>query len=377
MTIWVTVYAIGAAQSALLAVALWRRMINPAGNRMLAAWIALVGVDLAIKALYLDAPSADLLKAYRFVGLFPFLYGSLFFLYVRALTQARAFGRRDLIHLAGFAVVLVFSAELFLLDHAQTEALFARVLAGDRPGRSGFFDLALFAYSLSYVIAALVLVHRYRRRLRERRSDADTMSLRWIDAMAASQIGIWCIATTQWSGAIPGVDYHLIYGAVAGWVFVIGYLSLGQPAVVAQAPPADAPAASDAAVVDDARYPAVEARLSTLMATDQLYREPALTVGQLAKRSGYPEYLVSAVINRRFNCNFWDYVNRQRIEAARACLADGDDARTILDIAYACGFTSKSTFNAAFKRQLDATPSAYRQRHAQREPASSPADAER
>lgn len=26
--------------------------------------------------------------------------------------------------------------------------------------------------------------------------------------------------------------------------------------------------------------------------------------------------------------------------------------RTILDIAYACGFTSKSTFNAAFKRQL-------------------------
>ncbi|MGH8083150.1 MAG: helix-turn-helix domain-containing protein, partial [Lysobacter sp.] len=32
--------------------------------------------------------------------------------------------------------------------------------------------------------------------------------------------------------------------------------------------------------------------------------------------------------------------------------------------AYACGYTSKSTFNAAFKRQLGETPSAYRQRHA-------------
>ena len=117
----------------------------------------------------------------------------------------------------------------------------------------------------------------------------------------------------------------------------------------------------------DAIIPDVEARLSQLMAQEQLYREPALTIGQLAKRSGYPEYLVSAVINRRFDGHFWDYINRQRIEAASAHLADADDARTILDIAYACGFTSKSTFNAAFKRQVGETPSAYRKRHGQGE----------
>jgi len=215
------------------------------------------------------------------------------------------------------------------------------------------------------VIAALVRVRRYRRGLLQRRSDADSMSLHWIDAMALSQIVIWCIAVLQWLARIPWIDYPLIYGAVAVWVFVVGYLSLHQVAVVAEAPREEAPASiDDAPAADDARFPAVEARLSQLMAQEQLYREPALTIGQLARRSGYPEYLVSAVINRRFEGNFWDYINRQRIEAARACLADGNDARTILDIAYACGFTSKSTFNAAFKRQLGDTPSAYRQRHA-------------
>ena len=73
---------------------------------------------------------------------------------------------------------------------------------------------------------------------------------------------------------------------------------------------------------------------------------------------------MSAVINRRCDGNFWEYINRLRIDAVRVHLADTNDARTILDIAYDCGFTSKSTFNAAFKRQSGLTPSAYRQRYA-------------
>jgi AraC-like DNA-binding protein len=56
----------------------------------------------------------------------------------------------------------------------------------------------------------------------------------------------------------------------------------------------------------------------------------------------------------------WVYISRDRAEAVRACRADSSDDRTILDIAYAVGFTSKSTFNAAFKRQVGQTPSVYR-----------------
>lgn len=363
MPFWSIVYAVAAAQAALLALALWRRPVNAAGNHVLAVWIALVGFDLAVKAVYFDAPAAGLLKIYHFVGLFPFLYGSLFFIYVRALTQARAFGRRDLVHLAGFALVVMINADVFLQGRAQTDALFAHLAAGGKWPHSPWLDVALFAYSLSYVIAALAWVRRYRRRLRQRRSDADVMSLRWIDAMALSQIVIWCIAMTQWLADIPGIDYPLIYGAVAAWVFVVGYLSLRQASIAVEPPQAEAPVPVEDAPAD-ARFPAVQARLSQLMAQEQLFREPALTISQLARRSGYPEYLVSLVINRCLDDNFWGYINRLRIEAARACLADGDDARTVLDIAYDCGFTSKSTFNAAFKRQTGETPSGYRRRHA-------------
>ena len=70
---------------ALLGLALWRRVVNREANRVLAVWVALTGVDLAVKAMFWHLLTPEWFRAYRFVALFPFLYGSLFYLYVRAL----------------------------------------------------------------------------------------------------------------------------------------------------------------------------------------------------------------------------------------------------------------------------------------------------
>lgn len=364
ISFWVFVYIAAAVQAALLALALWRRSANREANRLLAVWVALAGIDLAVKAGYWHTLAPEWFRAYRFVALFPFLYGSLFFLYVRALTRRLGFRWRDVRHLLGFAAMLLATGDVLLASTARLQAMSASWIAGER-SIGHWFDFALFVYSLSYVVAALVQVHRYRRQLRERRSDADRLSLRWIDTMAACQVVTWCIAIVQALVDLPILNYGLLYGAIAGWICVVGWFSLGQPPLAVEpdvGPVDDEPAAPAAAnETDDVRYDAVQARLAALMdGAAPLYLEPALTIGQVAKRSGYPEYLVSAVINRRFDGTFWDYVNRLRVEAARTCLADVDDARSILDIAYACGFTSKSTFNAAFKRQVGDTPSGYR-----------------
>ncbi|MGY1426331.1 helix-turn-helix domain-containing protein [Lysobacter sp. A289] len=365
MNHWVVIYAIGAAQAVLLALALSRRRPNQAANRVLAAWVAIIGVDLAIKAMFLAEPTVWLFKPARFVALFPFLYASLFYLYVRVLTTGRAPRWRDVGHFAVFAFVLVWAGGLFLLGAEETAAVFDRFQNGNGSWLPAWFNPLLFAYAFAYIVAALVRAQRYHRQLREHRSDADRQPLRWITIMAVCQLVIWGIAAVQSAVRIPVVDYYLIYGAVAAWVCVVGYFSLGQPPVVELSAASSATPIDDGpAKADDPRFDEVESRLSRLMREERLYREPALTIGQLAKRSGYPEYLVSAVINRRLGGNFWEYINRQRIDAASACLADPEDARTILDIAYACGFTSKSTFNAAFKRQRGETPSGYRRGHA-------------
>lgn len=363
-SLWTFVYIAAAVQAGLLGLALWRRAANREANRLLAVWVGLTGIDLAVKAMFWHLLTPEWFRAYRFVALFPFLYGSLFYLYVRALTQGRAFHPRDTVHLAGFVLMLALNSHVLTMDEAGLRAMVARWLAGERT-IGAWFDLPLFLYSLSYVVAALVLVRTYRQRLRQRRSDADRLSLRWINAMAGFQIAIWCLAIVQALFYLPVLNYGLLFGLIAAWVCVVGWFSLGQPPVQDEPASAQIAAADDDAPtpIDSSRYAEVEARLAQLMEGETpLYLEPALTIGQVARRSGYPEYLVSAVINRRLGGSFWDYVNRLRVEAVRERLSDPAETRTILDLAYACGFTSKSTFNAAFKRQVGETPSGYRRR---------------
>lgn len=367
MRVWIVLYAVGAVQAAMLAPALWRRTANRPANRVLSSWLAIIAADLAVKAIHLAAPDAGFADAFRLARLLPFVYAPMFFVYVRALTTGRGLGWGDLRHAAWF---------LSLLAWAAVRWLSGAPLSAEGPWNAKWFDPVLFAVAFAYLVAAVLQVRRYRRWLRQRRADADRLSLRWIAAMAVCQFAIWGIAAAQWLGPVPYVNYFLIYGAVAAWVCVVGWFSLGQPPV---AEPAGSPDGAEEMVPepattdprdDDPRFDDVEARLSALMSGERMYREPALGIAQLARRSGYPEYLVSAVINRRLGGNFWEYVNRHRIDATRACLADADDERTILDIAYDAGFTSKSTFNTAFKRLVGETPSAYRRRHAGQPPAS-------
>lgn len=366
LSFWVFVYIAAAVQAGLLGVALWRRLVNRGANRILAVWVLLVGFDLLVKAVYWHTQSAGWVRVYHLVALFPFMYGSLFYVYVCALTQERGFRWRDTLHLLGFGVMLVLNLHAWTMDQAELQMSPVLWIAGERSWNP-WFDVLLLAYSLSYVGAALLCVRRYRRALQASRSDADRHSLHWIDSMAWCQVAIWLFAAAvslqHWFGEMPFNGYALLFGLVAVWVCVMGWLSLNQPPMVAERePPSAVPAEASEAAPDDPRFDAVEARLAVLMeGPSALFLEPALTIGQVAKRSGYPEYLVSAVINRRLGGSFWDYVNRLRVEAARACLADTNDTRTILDIAYACGFTAKSTFNTAFKRQLGQTPSAFRQ----------------
>ncbi|RDS79659.1 AraC family transcriptional regulator [Dyella monticola] len=365
MNFWIFVYIAGAVQAALLAMTLWRRPANRPANRLLAVWLGLTGLDLAVKAVYWHLLSSEWFRAYRFVALFPFLYGSLFYLYVRAMVEGQGFRARDVVHLAGFIVMLVLNGYVFVATDAQVQALSQRWIAGER-AIGAWFDVPLFLYSLSYVVAALWLMRGYRHRLRERRSDADRLSLRWIDAMGGFQIAIWSVAIVQAVTYLPVFNYGLLFGLVAAWVCMVGWFSLEQPPVPAE--PLMRSAREEAetdTTADTTRYKDVEARLTQLMSGDMaLYREPALTIGRVAKSSGYPEYLVSTVINRRLGGSFCDYINRLRVEAVRERLADAAEPRTILDLAYACGFTSKSTFNAAFKRHVGDTPSNYRRYHA-------------
>jgi AraC-like DNA-binding protein len=91
------------------------------------------------------------------------------------------------------------------------------------------------------------------------------------------------------------------------------------------------------------------------------YLEPSLTIQELAKQVSIPVRDLSVLINHHMNQHFFDFVNEFRIEKAMQILKDAEKSKhTILEILYEVGFNSKSSFNTAFKKHTNQTPTEFR-----------------
>jgi AraC-like DNA-binding protein len=93
----------------------------------------------------------------------------------------------------------------------------------------------------------------------------------------------------------------------------------------------------------------------------QRYLDSQLTIADLSNELNIPSKILSQVINEGFSCNFFDFVNRFRVEAARSLFEDQtDEELTIQEVMYDSGFNSKSSFNTAFKKFTNLTPTQFK-----------------
>jgi AraC-like DNA-binding protein len=102
-------------------------------------------------------------------------------------------------------------------------------------------------------------------------------------------------------------------------------------------------------------------RIETLMTEKKPFREPELSLNDMAELLDIPARLLSQTINLIHQCNFPEYINRARVDEAKRLLDAAEwSRRSLLEIGLEAGFNSKSSFNLMFKRISNSTPSAYR-----------------
>jgi AraC-like DNA-binding protein len=108
----------------------------------------------------------------------------------------------------------------------------------------------------------------------------------------------------------------------------------------------------------------VLASIEQLMRAEKLYLNPNLNLGQLARKAGLAQAVVSQVLNDKLDKSFNAYVNEYRIAQAKDLLA-GEPQLTLEIVAERSGFNSNSTFFAAFKKIAGQTPASFRARSSQ------------
>ena len=81
------------------------------------------------------------------------------------------------------------------------------------------------------------------------------------------------------------------------------------------------------------------------------------SVGEVAEHFFYSREYVSRLFKKYYDTTILDYIHKLRISKSRALIADG---MSIIDVCYAVGFSSLSTFIRAFRSITNMTPSEYR-----------------
>lgn len=359
-------------QLALLAAVLLVRATRETLRRNTLAAFLLVKLVLILRWIatrhgWVAGPIAE--HVYLLSGAGFFLLAPLLYLHVQSYCAAgfRLHRRRHLAHLG---------PALFIAG--LTAAMLAAPEAGIWPALARhywdlFWTLNLLQI-LAYLLGALGHIRRYRGRLRETHSTVEPYDLRWLQSLLLLGGLHWVFVVTRSLAALAGTGQGAFLRAMdlfsilifLEFTTLLAAAGLRRLDVAAQPVPPRTPSPSGPArgpgLAPD-RQRRLAARLDAYMREHRPYLQPSLTVDQLARAVSLPSYQVSAIINHAFGTHFFGFVNGYRVEAAKRLLADpGQDQKTMLAILYEAGFQSKSSFNAAFKRQVGVTPSGYRKR---------------
>ncbi|HEX8016972.1 MAG TPA: helix-turn-helix domain-containing protein, partial [Flavobacterium sp.] len=104
----------------------------------------------------------------------------------------------------------------------------------------------------------------------------------------------------------------------------------------------------------------LDEKLRMLTESEKIYLENDLSLPVLAKRLGASCNETSFVINELYQDNFYNFINKYRIEEAKKMLlSDKYTQLNVLGIAYESGFNSKTTFNTTFKKHTGMSPTEF------------------
>lgn len=289
-----------------------------------------------VTALAALPPQANITSA------FGLLYGPGLWLFVRGLCYRDARPDwRDLIHLAPALLVILF-----------------------RPA-DPWPQMAGLPLLIGYLVATFLALRDHGRLTGQVRADDDRVNLRWVRQafFVFVAIAVFDIVRSAFAARLPGLDdagLALVLIMVTALLSALTWRSREHVRDRGALSPRglEAGRAGAASSPDDADALADFARIDQIVRGQELWREPRLSLADVASEAGGSTRDVSRAVNAGSGRSFSAYVNGLRIDAVDALMSDpkcGD--ATLLTLAFEAGFNSKSAFNRLYRAVRGETPS--------------------
>ncbi len=337
---------------------------NLLGFFFLSLGLAVADVFLQINDTYKQFPHT----AFLFNTL-PLLYGPLLWLLTKSVTLPNyQLLKRDYWHflpyILGF-LIFVFAYHIHplsykkeFIEHVQSGKETSQILS----------SILIFLMIGSYIFSSYRQLQKYRIQIREQVSNIDSINLSWL---AHTLFGF--VAIISLSGVLQ-ILTHLL-GPQTKWLnllllillfgllfFIMSSIIKGLKSDVIFADsldnkPTNTPIQKIRKTVDETKL----TLLKKHMEQQQPFLNPSLNLKELANQIDLPARELSNIINHGTGQSFFDFINSYRIQFAKDKIQQSsDDKLTILEVMYAAGFNSKSSFNTAFKKHTNFTPTQWK-----------------
>lgn len=326
-------------------------------------------------------------EAFRFIALetSPNLYrafevaywleGPLLLWYTRSLVYKNyTLTRIDFVYILPALLFLVYMfAAFFSLEH-ETKYLYLRDYeTSDAPFIRHGMGLVREILRVAFSVMCVIDIRHCRQQIRARYSSVEEIDLGWLNflVIAFLVVRIWAvfvsIAVILSSHFSIHTDFAIM-GLIGNYtvfflVSTLIFFSLMRSSIFEGIELRDTFTETKYDTEKNELDPELKTRVSNYMESNKPYLANILTLEQLAKQLDMPPRTLSSTINRQFHQNFFEFINKYRVEEAKDQLSNpAEKHKTMIEIMADSGFNSKATFNTFFKKLVGSTPSQYREK---------------
>lgn len=358
--IWLIIAGLTIFQGILLSIAiLFKSKEKNAANKLLSLFVFLISLSLIGRlSYYFSVSEADFLPG-GLVDIIIFCYGPLSFYYLKSLLEGKYLLKsRDFLHFIPLMIYLAYFLYRLLLPNQFEKSVFFTYL-----NRVYFFlEMLAILQNAVYTFIGYRMVLAYENRLEKELSFLPQLKyVKIFISFISVIILLWFygfvskyIESLQFTTVFT---YNFVWLLISFLTFLFAYFSYFDSEILSI--PEKQTKYEQGYFAPD-YYLQLKEELEKVMINEMPYLNPKLTISELARIMGKNQRDLSRVINELYKQNFYEFVNTFRIQKFKELVLKPENRTfTILSLAYESGFNSKATFNSAFKKITQLTPSEY------------------
>ena len=292
---------------------------------------------------------------------FSFLYGPLLYFYFKRIKIGYTLRKKDLLHLIPTLALIIMFSPIFILS--GDEKLKIMMGIGKFKDRAYGVEISI-GKMLSLLVYTFFTIKLFLSSRKQNYIDEYKPIYKWqrnivfFQTLFTSVYAIYLVLLVSY--ILTGPMFHMQLIVLSCFVLYVAYTAYVNPKTLLGYQLEASFLKYKNSGLTSSFSEELKEDMMRMLENDKIYKQNTINLNTMAEMLGTTRHNTSQIINEHFGLSFFELINTYRIkEATEIFKLDTHRHKNIIDVAYEVGYNNKVTFNKAFKKIHDTTPSQF------------------